>query len=97
MVDNIDLNRVSPLLSSTERVKRVDRKQSDSKQPPFEGDLKDEQKKKKKKKKKEDGAGEKTVSTQGSSPPPAPEAKGGRKVKKKSDPEQVKKIIDIRV
>jgi hypothetical protein len=97
MVDNIKLNRVSPLLSSTERIKRVDRKQHDSQQPPFEGALKDDQKKKKKKKKKEDGAGEKTVSTRDSSPQPDPEAEGGRKVKKKSDPEQVKKIIDIRV
>ena len=97
MVDNIDLNRVSPLLSSTERVKRVDRKQRDSQQPPYTDALKDEQKKKKKKKKKEDGAGEKPVSTRDSLPPLAPEAKGDRKVKKKSDPEQVKKIIDIRV
>ncbi len=97
MVDNINLNRVSPLLSSTERVKRVDRKQRDSQQPPFKGALKDEQKKKKKKKKKEDGAGEKTVSTRENSLPPVPEAKGGRNTKKKSDPEQVKKIIDIRV
>ena len=97
MVDNINLNRISPLLSTTERLNRVDRKQRDSRQPPFKGALKDEQKKKKKKKKKGDSAGEETISTQDSSPQPAPEAKGGHKIKKKSDPGRVKKIIDIRV
>ena len=52
MVDNINLNKTTPLLSSAERVKRVDRRQRDQQKPPFKDALEDEKKKKKKKKKK---------------------------------------------
>ena len=50
MVDNINLNKISPLLSSTERIKSVDRKSRNSQQSPFKGAQQGKQKKKKKKK-----------------------------------------------
>ena len=50
MVDNINLNKISPLLSSTERIKGVDRKSRNSQQSPFKGAQQGKQKKKKKKK-----------------------------------------------
>ena len=49
MVDNIHFNKISPLLASTEKVKRVDRRPRDSQNPPFKGNQQDKQKKKKKK------------------------------------------------
>ena len=49
MVDNIHFNKVSPLLSSTEQVKRVERQPRDGQNPPFKGNRQDKQKKKKKK------------------------------------------------
>ena len=89
MVDNIKLNRISPLLSSAERVKRVDRRQRDHQQPPFKGALKDEDRKKKKKKKGEDGTLTESISARDSREPPEKE--------KEPASEQPKKIIDIRV
>ena len=50
MVDNINLNKITPLLSSAERIKRVDRKSRNSQQSPFKGAQQGKQKKKKKKK-----------------------------------------------
>ena len=49
MVDNIQFNKISPLLSSTEQVIRVDRRPRDSQNPPFNGNQQDKKKKKKKK------------------------------------------------
>ena len=48
MVDNIHFNKVSPLLSSTEKVKRVDQRPRDGQNLPFKGNQQDKQKKKKK-------------------------------------------------
>jgi hypothetical protein len=89
MVDNIKLNRISPLLSSAERVKRVDRRQREGQQPPFKGALKDEDRKKKKKKKDIDGTLTGNISARGSREPTEKE--------KEPASEQPKKIIDIRV
>ena len=97
MVDNIKLNRISPLLSSAERVKRVDRRQRDHQQPPFKGALKDENRKKKKKKKGEDGTLTESISARDSREPPAHEVKVRQKKEKEPASEQPKKIIDIRV
>ena len=49
MVDNIHFNKISPLLSSTEQVKRVDRQPRDGQKPPLKGNRQDKQKKKRKK------------------------------------------------
>jgi len=49
-MDNLKLNKISPLLSSTERVKSVDRRRQNKQQPPFEDVLQGRKKKKKKKK-----------------------------------------------
>ena len=98
MVDNINLNRISPLLSSAEHVKQVDRKQRDHQKPPFKGALKDGDKKKKKKKKK--GKAEaisEGISSGDGRGLTAHAVKGREKQKKESEPQQTKKIIDIRV
>jgi hypothetical protein len=50
MVDKINLNQTLPLLSSAERVKKVDRRRRNDRQPPFNDALKEKKKKKKKKK-----------------------------------------------
>ena len=52
MVDNINLNKISPLLSSTERIKSVDRKSRKGQQSPFKGAQQGKQKKQKKRKQK---------------------------------------------
>lgn len=97
MVDNINLNRVSPLLSSAERIKRVDRRQRDHQQPPFKGALKGEDKKKKKKKKGEDGTLSESISIRDGRQLSAHPVQGPQKQDKESESEQTKKIIDIRV
>ena len=97
MVDDIKLNRISPLLSSAERVKRVDRRQREQQQPPFKGALKDEEKKKKKKKKDEDQTLTQSISARDSRKPPAREVKARLKKEKKPTSELPEKIIDIRV
>ena len=97
MVDDIKLNRISPLLSSAERVKRVDRRQREQQQPPFKGALKDEEKKKKKKKKDEDKTLTQSISARDSRKPPAREVKARLKKEKKPTSEPPEKIIDIRV
>ena len=48
MVDN--LNKISPSISSTQRVKRVGREQHNNQQKPFKETLKDKEKRKHKKK-----------------------------------------------
>ena len=97
MVDDIKLNRISPLLSSAERVKRVDRRQREQQQPPFKGALKDEEKKKKKKKKDQDQTLTQSISARDSRKPPAREVKARLKKEKKPTSELPEKIIDIRV
>lgn len=99
MVDDIKLNRISPLLSSAERVKRVDRRQREQQQPPFKGSLKDEEKKKKKKKEKKDEGQTPapSISARGSRKPPAREIKARLKKEKKPTSDPPEKIIDIRV
>ncbi|MDX2502631.1 MAG: hypothetical protein QNL14_19265 [Deltaproteobacteria bacterium] len=97
MVDDIKLNRISPLLSSAESVKRVDRRQREQQQPPFKGALKDEEKKKKKKKKDEDQTLTQSISARDSRKPPAREVKARLKKEKKPTSEPPEKIIDIRV
>lgn len=97
MVDNINFNRISPLLSSAEHVKQVDRKQRDHQQPPFKSDSKDKNKKKKKKKKGQDRARSESISPREGRELPARAVKGRQKQKKESEPQQTKKIIDIRV
>lgn len=97
MVDNINLNKISPLLSSTERIKGVDRKSRNSQQPPFKGAQQGKQKKKKKKKHRPD-----------ENPPVVISPSDGRwnseqairrhsETKIKSTAGQSQKIIDIRV
>lgn len=45
-----NLNKILPSISSTERVKRMDRKRRNNQQNPFKEALKDKEKKKRKKK-----------------------------------------------
>ena len=97
MVDNIKLNKILPLLSSTERVKQVDRRQRNSQQPPFNDTPKG---KKKKKKRKKDGDNVKiseTVLTEDSAQLQSPTEKKRSAKDKKSRDDRPRKIIDIRV
>ena len=96
MVDNINLSKTSPLLSSTERAKSVDRRQRKDQKPPFKGALQDKQKRKKKKKEGCDATLSESISFKDK---PRPSARGpkGPKKEKESQPDQSKKIIDIRV
>jgi len=97
MVDNIKLNKILPLLSSTERVKQVDRRQRNSQQPPFNDTPKG---KKKKKKRKKDGDNVKiseTVLTEDSAQLQSPTGKKRSAKDKKSRDDRPRKIIDIRV
>jgi hypothetical protein len=94
MVNNIKLNKISPLLSSTERVKQVDRRQRNSQQPPFNDTPKG------KKKKKKDGENVKiseAVLTEGSAQLPSPTGKKRSAKDKKSREGRPQRIIDIRV
>ena len=97
MVDNLNLNKISPLLSSTERIKRVNRRQRNSQQLPFKGTLQGKQKKKKKKKEGKDGTLPEVISSRDS--PRLPEQAGTRHQEKETESKagQSKKIIDIRV
>ena len=97
MLDNINLNKISPLLSSAERVKSVDRRQRKNQQPPFNGALKGKQKKKKKKKEGEDGSLSETISSKDGPQHFAPAAKRHQKKATELQADQTKKIIDIRV
>ena len=97
MVDNINLNKITPLLSSAERVKRVDRKQRDDQKPPFKSALNNEQKKKKKKKKRETEIPADTRNTGDSSPRRARAVKEDKKRRNSEKPDRDRKIIDIRV
>jgi len=97
MVDNINLNKISPLLSSTERVKSVDRRQRKDQQPPFKGALQDKQKRKKKKKKGQDETLSESTSVKDRPHPSARAVERRKKKETESPPDQSKKIIDIRV
>ena len=97
MVDNINLNKTSPLLSSTERIKRVDRKSRNSQQSPFNGAQQGKQKKKKKKKQGQDEIQSEATSSK-DGPRYARLAVTDRHEKETdSKASQHKKIIDIRV
>jgi len=97
-VDNINLNNISPLLSSTERVKNVDRRQRKNQQPPFKGVLQDKQKKKKKKKKEgKEGHSSETLTPRDNPHHRPGAAKGPQKKKTESQTGLNRKIIDIRV
>jgi len=97
MVDNIKLNKISPLLSSTERVKSVDRRQPNDQRPLFKGALKDKQKRKKKKKEGQDGTLSESKAVKDRPPHSARAVKRHQKEETESQPDQSKKIIDIRV
>ncbi len=94
MVDNIKLNKILPLLSSTERVKQVDRRQRNSQESPFNDTLK------KKKKKKKDGENveisEAALTEDSVQEPSHTGNKRSAKDKKPRD-DPPSKIIDIRV
>ena len=101
MVDNINLSKITPLLSSAERVKRVDRRQPDDQKPSFKNALKDKQKQKKKKKKKKKKGETDSLSAdrdaKDSSSRPASAAEGEQNQENSLEPAKDKKIIDIRV
>jgi hypothetical protein len=94
MVDNIKLNKILPLLSSTERVKQVDRRQRNSQKSPFNDTLKG------KKKKKKDGENvEISEAALTEDSVQAPSHTGNKRSAKDKKPrdDQPSKIIDIRV
>ena len=97
MVDNIKLNKILPLLSSTERVKQVDRRQRNSQQPSFNDTLKGKKKKKKKKKDGENVKISEAALTEDSVQTPSHTGKKRSAKDKKSRDDQPPKIIDIRV
>jgi hypothetical protein len=97
MVDNINLNIISPLLSSTEQVKNVDRRQRQNQQPPFKGFLQGRQKKKKKKKEEGDGSLSEILAAQGHPHHHAGALRRPQNKKTESQTDPNKKIIDIRV
>ncbi len=94
MVDNIKLNKILPLLSSTERVKQVNRRQRNSPGSPFNATLKG------KKKKKKDGENveiSEAALTEDSVQAPSHTGKKRSAKDKKPRDDQPSKIIDIRV
>jgi hypothetical protein len=97
MLDNINLNKISPLLSSAERVKSVDRRQRNNQQPFFKGALKGKQKKKKKKKEGEDGIPSEPASSKDSPRYARPAVTDHQEKETDSQVSKHKKIIDIRV
>jgi len=97
MVDNINLNKISPLLSSAERVKGVDRRQRNNQQPLFKEALKGKKKKKKKKKEGEDEALSAATSSKDSPQYARLAATDQQEKETDSQASQHKKIIDIRV
>ena len=97
MVDNIKLNKILPLLSSTERVKQVDRRQRNSQESLFNDTLKGKKKKKKKKKDGENVKISEAALTEDSVQTPSHTGKKRSAKDKKSRDDQPPKIIDIRV
>ena len=97
MVDNINLNKITPLLSSAERIKRVDRKSRNSQQSPFNGAQQGKQKKKKKKKKGEDGILSEPASSKDIPRNARPAVTDHPEKETNPKAGQSKRIIDIRV
>ena len=97
MVDNIKLNKILPLLSSTERVKQVDRRQRNSQESLFNDTLKRKKKKKKKKKDGENVEISAAALTEDTVPPSSHTGKKRSAKDKKPRDDQPSKIIDIRV
>ena len=98
MVDNINLNKIMPALSSASKVKRTDKKRDNAQQNPFEEILK---KKRRKKKKKEDSESAKKTTDDRSSDgderdAPIAAEKDGEEGEKSTDFSS-NRIIDIRV
>lgn len=97
MVDNINLNRMIPSLSSAESVKPVERKRDHSRQTPFKETLKARKRKKKKKQAPEDSK----QSTQPADTDPNGQsgdtARQGPEGIENPTEAQPKKIIDIRI
>ena len=97
-MDNIKLNQISPLLSSTEKIKAVDRRPRHSQQPPFKSAQQDKQKKKKKKKKHgEDGALSEVIDPMDSPHFAKQAVKSPPEKKTDAKAGQRKRIIDIRI
>ena len=96
-MDNLNLNKISPLLSSTERIKRVDRRQRNRQQLPFKGTLQDKKKKKKKKKEGQDGTLPEVISSRDNPRHPEQAVTLHQEKETESKSGQSKKIIDIRV
>jgi hypothetical protein len=97
MVDNINLNKTSPLLSSTERIKRVDRKSRNSHQSPFKGAQQGKQKKKKKKNQGQDKIPSEVTASRNSIRYAKVAGKRHEEKEGESKSGRSKKIIDIRV
>ena len=98
MVDNIHFDKISPLLSSTERIKRVDRRPRDDEQAPLKGNPQGKKKKKKKKKHPGRGASPSEITLSKVVPlPPGLEVKNSGKEQKRSSAKRRNRIIDIRV
>ena len=97
MVDNINLNKISPLLSSAERIKGVDRKSRHSQQSPFNGAQQGKQKKKKKKKQGPDEIPLEVTAARDGRWNSEQAMMGHSETKTKATAGRSKKIIDIRV
>ena len=97
MVDNIKLNKILPLLSSTERVKQVNRRQRNSQGSPFNATLKGKKKKKKKKKDGENVEISEAALTGDSAQLPSPTEEKRSAKDKKSREGRSQRISDIRV
>ena len=97
MVDNINLNKISPLLSSTERIKSVDRKSRNSQQSPFKGAQQGKQKKKKKKKQRPGETPSVVTASSDGRGDPEQVIRRHSEAKTKSTADRSQKIIDIRV
>ena len=97
MVDNINLNKISPLLSSAERIKGVDRKSRHSRQSPFKDTRQGNQKKQKKKRKQPDETPADVTVSRDDRWNPEQTMKHHPETKPKSPAGMNQKIIDIRV
>ncbi len=97
MVDNIKLNKILPLLSSTERVKQVDRRQRNSHKSPLHDTRKGGKKKKKKKKEGENVKISEAALTEDSVQASSHTKKNRSAKDKRCRDDQPPKIIDIRV
>ena len=97
MVDNVHLNKISPLLSSTERIKRVDRRPRDDEQAPFKEGPRGKRKKKKKKHPGRSASPSEITPARDGALPRGLEVKHPGKEETKPPARRGKRIIDIRV